>query len=91
MKTVTLLLWILAGTAVIGIAGLLFFRNWLIIELGLIVFAVDFVFEYIGTQKGWWSYKKIGPVVGKLPLHVPLTYFFLGMATTTYLLWRLGF
>jgi len=82
---------ILICAAIAGIWGLISFRHWLIIELGLIALIADFIVEYTGTKKGSWEYENLGPMFGKLPLYVPLTYFFLGMGVAAYCLLRLGF
>ncbi|MCJ7455211.1 hypothetical protein MUP07_00530 [Candidatus Bathyarchaeota archaeon] len=76
---------------VIGIAGLAKFRDPIILELGVIGFVADTVWELYGTGNRLWSYygSPFYMIGGTLPIEVPVLYFFLGMTAPVYVLHRL--
>ncbi len=86
--TSTLLL-ILFG--VIGIVGLVKLRDPVILELGVIGFVADIVWELYGTGNRLWGYydSPFYMIGGTLPLEVTVLYFFLGMTAAVYVLYRL--
>ena len=76
----------------IGTMGLLYFRNLVIIELGLIGFFADLIWELYGTQKGWWGYKKSKIfMIRKVPIEIPFLVFTLGMAGAAIIMFLLQF
>jgi uncharacterized membrane protein len=79
--------------ALIGSLGFLTYKNFIIIELGLIGFVADLIYELYGTAKGWWSYNysSIYVIASRVPIEVPLMYFFMGAMAALFVLWRLGF
>ncbi len=76
---------------VIGIAGLVKFRNPVILELGAIGFVADTVWELYGTGNRLWGYysSPFYMIGGTLPIEIAVLYFFLGMTAATYVLYRL--
>ena len=83
------LLMVLFG--VIGIAGLLKLRHPVILELGVIGFVADIVWELYGTGNRMWGYyhSPFYMIGGTLPIEVAVLYFFLGMTAAVYVLYRL--
>jgi hypothetical protein len=77
---------------VIGIAGLVKLRNPVILELGVIGFVGDTVWELYGTGNRLWDYydSPFYMIGGTLPIEVAVLYFFLGMTAAVYVLHRLG-
>jgi hypothetical protein len=75
---------------VIGIAGLVRFRNPVILELGVIGFVADTVWELYGTGNRLWGYygSPFYMIDGTLPIEVAVLYFFLGMTAASYVLYR---
>ena len=76
---------------VIGIAGLVKFRDPVILELGIIGFVADIVWELYGTGNQLWVYydSPFYMIRGTLPIEVTVLYFFLGMTAAVYALFRL--
>jgi len=76
---------------VIGIAGLAKFRDPVILELGVIGFVADTVWELYGTGNRLWNYygSPFYMIGGTLPIEVVVLYFFLGMTAAVYVLYRL--
>src|SRR3972149_740032 len=76
---------------VIGIAGLAKFRDPIILELGVIGFVADTVWELYGTVNRLWGYygSPFYMIGGTLPIEVALSYFLLGMTAAVYVLYRL--
>jgi hypothetical protein len=78
----------------VGVLGIITYRNFIIIELGLLGALCDLVYELYGTKKGWWSYDNSHShymIAGRLPIGVVFTYFCMGMVAATYVLSRLTF
>jgi len=75
----------------IGIAGLVKFRDPVILELGVVGFAADAVWELYGTGNRLWDYygSPFYMIGGTLPIEVTVLYFFLGMTAAAYILFRL--
>ena len=75
---------------VIGIAGLTKFRDPVILELGIIGFVADTVWELYGTRNRLWGYygSPFYMIGGTLPIEVAVLYFFLGMTAAVYILYR---
>jgi hypothetical protein len=87
--TSTLLLVLFGG---IGTVGLVKLRNFVIVELGVIGFAADIVWELYGTRNRLWDYygSPFYVIGGTLPIEVTVLYFFLGMTAAVYVLYRFG-
>jgi hypothetical protein len=81
------LLMILFG--IIGTVGLVKLREPVILELGVIGFVADIVWEIYGTQNQLWGYyaSPFYMIGGTLPIEVTVLYFFLGMTAATYALY----
>jgi len=77
--------------AMASIAGFIFFKNIIIIEVGAIVFFTGFAWELYGTGKGLWDYNpsQICTIAGRVPIEILLSYLFLGMSAACYVLFRL--
>jgi hypothetical protein len=78
---------------VIGFAGLITYKNPIIIELGLIGATCDLLYELYGTGKGWWTYDNSHTqymIAGRVPVGIIFTYFCMGMVAVTYVLIRLS-
>jgi hypothetical protein len=75
----------------IGIAGLVKFRDPVILELGVVGFVADAVWELYGTGNRLWDYygSPFYMIRGTLPIEVTVLYFFLGMTAAAYILFRL--
>ncbi|MBS3064985.1 MAG: hypothetical protein J4451_00605 [DPANN group archaeon] len=82
----------LIGLAIVSVIGFLVYRDFVIIELGIIGFVADLLYELYGTAKGWWSYDflSIYVIAGRLPIEIPLAYFFMGASAVVFVLFRLG-
>jgi uncharacterized membrane protein len=82
----------LIGLAIVSVIGFLTYRNFVIIELGIIGFVADLLYELYGTGKGWWNYDflSIYVIAGRLPIEIPLAYFFMGASAVVFVLFRLG-
>ena len=77
---------------IIGIIGLLYFKEIVIIELGIMGFVVDVAMELHGTRNGWWKYKKSKIfMIGKVPIEIPFLVFSMGMGGATIVLFLLTF
>ncbi len=83
------LLMVLFG--VTGITGLVKLRHPVILELGVIGFVADTVWELYGTGNRLWGYynSPFYMIGGTLPIEVAVLYFFLGMTAATFVLYRL--
>ena len=83
------LLMVLFG--VTGITGLVELRHTVILELGVIGFVADTVWELYGTGNRLWSYynSPFYMIGGTLPIEITVLYFFLGMNAAAYVLCRL--
>jgi hypothetical protein len=78
---------------IIGVAGLINYQNFIIIELGLLGAFCDLLYELYGTKKGWWSYDDSHShymIAGRVPLGIVFTYFCMGMVAVTFVLFRLS-
>lgn len=76
---------------IISIIGVMEYKSPIIIEFGIIAAVADLVYELYGTKKGWWKYGKSRfMIAGRVPVNVPLTYFFMGMAAVIFVLIRLS-
>ena len=75
---------------VIGIAGLAKFRDPIILELGVIGFVADTVWELYGTGNRLWGYygSPFYMIGGTLPVEVPILYLFLGMTAAVFAILR---
>ncbi len=75
----------------IGIVGLVKLRNPVIVELGVIGFAADIVWELYGTRNRLWDYygSPFYMIGGTLPIEVPVLYLFLGMTAAIFAIFRL--
>jgi uncharacterized membrane protein len=79
------------GLAIIGISGFILLKKALIIEIGSILFFVGLIWELYGTKRGLWNYESspIYTIAGRIPIETLLSYFFLGMVATSYIIFRL--
>jgi len=77
----------------IGIWGIIYYKHYAIILIGILAMLGDLVWEEYNTRKGIWKYEKskIIMIFGRVPLGVPMAYFFIGAALATYILFRIGF
>ncbi|MEM5804883.1 MAG: hypothetical protein QXU82_03535 [Candidatus Aenigmatarchaeota archaeon] len=68
-------------SAAIGLLFLALYRHWLMIEMGVIAFAADVLWEMHGISRDWWKYRASPTynIMGRLPIEIPLTFFFLGV------------
>ena len=66
-------------------------KSNLILEIGLIMFFVDFVWELHGTKKGLWKYSKslIFDIGERVPIEIPLIVFFLTCTIAAISIWIL--
>lgn len=75
---------------VIGIIGFFFFRENVILELAIIGFIGDLLWELFGTNNGWWKYKKSRFFMIKdVPIEIPFLVFSIGMGGATMILFLL--
>jgi len=76
---------------VIAMAGLVKLRNPVILELGVIGFVADIVWEIYGTGSRLWGYygSPFYMIGGTLPIEVPILYLFLGMTAAVFAILRL--
>ncbi len=75
---------------IVGIAGFLFYRETVILELAMIGFIGDLLWELFGTNNGWWEYKKSKIfMIGDVPIEIPFLVFSIGMAGATMILFLL--
>jgi hypothetical protein len=74
---------------IIGTVGLFKLREPVILELGVVGFVADIVWELYGTQNQLWGYyaSPFYMIGGTLPIEVTVLYFFLGMTAATYALY----
>ncbi|MEM5804882.1 MAG: hypothetical protein QXU82_03530 [Candidatus Aenigmatarchaeota archaeon] len=73
--------------------GMLYYRHISILLVGGLAMLLDLGWECYLTKKGLWSYKRsrFFMIFGRIPLEVPLIYFFVGAAVSIYILFRLGY
>jgi uncharacterized membrane protein len=78
--------------AAVALAMYIHYGNWVMIEVGIITFVLDVFWELRGTGKGWWKYDKspIFNIAGRVPIEIPLTFFFLGIWAVGIVLFTLG-
>jgi len=77
----------------IAIAGMLYYKSIAIPMLGALAFVADVTWEYYTTMWGLWKYRKsrLWMIFGRIPIDVPVAYFFLGAAVATYILFRMNY
>lgn len=70
----------LVGVSVFAVLGLFYYRNTVILEVGLITFAMGIFSETVGTKAGWWKYNgsPLYMVLGRIPLELIFGYFMIG-------------
>ena len=81
------------SSAAIGLILYALYQQWIMIEVGLMCALIDVYWELRGTGNGWWSYKKsvLFDIMGRVPVDVPLTFFFLGMMAAGIVLFFAGY
>jgi len=80
---------VLLSLILLGSYGYSVYRNNAAIYLGLFAAAAAMAHELYGTKVGWWKYyKSVYMIAGRVPLGIPLTYFFMGMVVVAYMLFR---
>ena len=77
--------------AIIGLSGFILLKEILIIEVATIVFFIALIWELYGTKKGLWNYdpSPIYTIVGRIPIEILISYFFLGMIAASYVIFRI--
>lgn len=82
---------VLVGLAITGIVSFITFRSIVLFELGAFGFMADLTYELIGTKRGWWkySYPSLWKIANRVPIEVPLTYFFMGVVAAAFVFFRL--
>jgi len=81
------------SSAIVGLLAYVLYQQWVMVEVGLMCALIDIYWELRGTGKGWWSYKKsvLFDIRGRVPVDVPLTFFFLGIVATGIVLFFAGY
>ena len=77
----------------IALAGIIYYHHYSVVLLGLLAMIGDIAWENYTTKWGLWRYRKsrVYMIFGRIPVEVPITYFFLGAAIATYILFRVGY
>ncbi|MDD5417056.1 MAG: hypothetical protein PHU12_03715 [Candidatus Aenigmarchaeota archaeon] len=71
--------------------GLWYYRNPIIIIIGLMTSIIDFKWELYCVRRGLWTYQDSKHLTkDNIPMNIPITYFLIGAAGAVYVLFRLG-